>query len=110
MPLNTKSLLKFDQDAAREWFFQTEGLPYGYHNFLFSWLNTEKDNLPPILANEFFPVLAAIIEKELPGVADMFLTQALNHRLGTSDLTISQIAAEAARRHMTVQDVMAMSE
>jgi hypothetical protein len=51
MPMSGKSMLKFNEKAANDWFFQTEGLPYGYHNFLFGWIDTPRDNLPPVLAD-----------------------------------------------------------
>lgn len=73
MPLSAHSLRKFDVEAAREWFFQTEGLPYGYHNLIFSWLNTERDNLPPPLANEFSPILFSILGHFLPNQMEIFV-------------------------------------
>lgn len=102
MPLSAHSLRKFDVEAAREWFFQTEGLPYGYHNFLFSWLDTERDNLPPILPNEFLPILAYLLSGPLPEQMKIMVFEAMNKRLGTENLTLPQLAAESARRHMTL--------
>jgi hypothetical protein len=40
MPLSDESRTKFDTDKARAWFEQAEGLPYGYHNFLYGWVDT----------------------------------------------------------------------
>ena len=31
---------KFNELAAIDFFFKTEGLPYGYHNFLYGWIDT----------------------------------------------------------------------
>merc|ERR1711990_794694 len=33
-------------------FNQTEGLPYGYHNFLYSWVDTPEKNWPLILPKD----------------------------------------------------------
>jgi len=38
--MSAKSMLKFNEKAANEWFYETEGLPYGYHNFLYGWMDT----------------------------------------------------------------------
>ena len=35
LPLSEESRKKFNQTAAEEFFKKVEGLPYGYHNFLF---------------------------------------------------------------------------
>jgi len=50
MPLSEEKRAIFNQEAAEEFFFSTQGLPYGYHNFLFGWIDTEADNWPPMLA------------------------------------------------------------
>jgi len=42
---------QFSEQAAQEFYFQTEGLPYGYHNFLYGWIDTASDNWPPLLPN-----------------------------------------------------------
>lgn len=96
--------------AAREFFYKTEGLPYGYHNFLFGWIDTPYDNLPPLLPTEVVPVLFQIVESFTPSTVDIFLNQALNKRLNTTGLNLEGVAAEAARRNLTIQQLMAMVE
>jgi len=49
LPLNAEKRAQFDEKAANDFFFQTEGLPYGFHNFLYGWVDTANDNWPPIL-------------------------------------------------------------
>ena len=44
LPLNAEARARFNETAAQEFFNQTEGLPYGYHNFLFGWVDTPIDN------------------------------------------------------------------
>ena len=66
LPLSGKSLLKFDEKAAQDWFFQTQGLPYGYHNFLFGWIDTPMDNIPPLMGDEFVPILMSLMDKVIP--------------------------------------------
>jgi hypothetical protein len=51
-----------------------------------------------------------MIEDFSPNTTDIFITQALNKRLGTEGLNIKQVAAEAARRNLSVEDLLAMVE
>lgn len=103
---------QFDREKAIAFFNETEGLPYGYHNFLYGWIDTERSNLPGILPNELLPIVGSVVEAILPHDIAMTYTEALNFRLGTQDLDldISGVAAEAARQGMSVQDVQAMPE
>lgn len=66
LPLSGHSLLKFDVQAAQEWFYKTEGLPYGYHNFLFGWVDTPFDNIPPLMPNEFIPIAMSLLSHVIP--------------------------------------------
>ena len=66
LPLKDEIAAKYDLDAARNYFFQMEGNPYGYHNFLFGWIDTFRDNLPPLMPNELVPVVMAQAEKVIP--------------------------------------------
>jgi len=111
MPLSDSMRAKFNETAAREYFFnKTEGLPYGYHNFLYGWIDTPTDNWPPFLAQHMVPILFSFLEKIIPSTVDMFYTQALNKRLGTTGLNTSQLAAKAAEQQMSLDDVMAITE
>lgn len=65
-----------------------EGLPYGYHNFLFGWIDTLKDNYPPVLDIDFAYIIFSILEKIVPDVATKFIGEALNKRLGTVGLSL----------------------
>lgn len=110
MPLSPEARAKFNETAAQEFFYQTEGLPYGYHNFLFGWIDTAENNWPPLLPPAFVPIVFSILEDFIPNTTDIFITQALNMRLGTSGLNLKQVAGEAARRNKTIEDLMAMVE
>jgi hypothetical protein len=91
MPLSDEKRAQFNESAAIEWFYSVEGLPYGYHNFLFSWIDTPEKNLPPLLPNELVPIAFSILEKLDWNLTDTFFTQALNHRLGTEGLNIAGV-------------------
>lgn len=73
MPLSPESRAKFNETAARDFFRATEGLPYGYHNFLFGWVDTPVDNWPPLLPSGFIPIVFSILEDFLPSTVDVFL-------------------------------------
>jgi len=88
MPLSAESRAKFNESAAQDFFLKTNGLPYGYHNFLFGWIDTAVDNWPPLLPPGFVPVLFSMIEDFSPNTTDIFITQALNKRLGTEGLNL----------------------
>ena len=88
----------------------TEGLPYGYHNFLYGWIDTANDNWPPLLPRNFGPIMFAVLERVAPETAYVFFTSALNKRLGVEGKNIAEIAAIAASRDMSIDDVMAMPE
>ena len=110
MPLSAEKREQFDEKSAQDFFFKTEGLPYGYHNFLYGWVDTANDNWPPLLPKELVPVAFKLVEDIEPKKADIFFTQALNKRLGTVGKKISEIAEIAAGKDMSVEDVMAMVE
>ena len=110
MPLSPENRAKFNETAAQEFFNKTEGDPYGYYNFLFGWIDTPQDNYPPLLPSYFAPIAFSIVGKIAPSVLDIFLLQAMNHRLGTYGLDMEQIAATAADRGLTVDDLMAQVE
>lgn len=110
MPLSPEARAKFNETAAQEFYFQTEGLPYGYHNFLFGWVDTPVENWPPLLPSGFIPIVFSILEDFTPSTVDIFLNQALNKRLNTTGLNLKQIASEAASRNLTVEQLMSMVE
>jgi hypothetical protein len=74
LPLSDAARATFNETAAREFFFETQGLPYGYHNFLFGWIDTPEQNWPPLLPVKFVPIVFSILEKILPNVVDMFFS------------------------------------
>jgi len=83
MPLSEDNRKKFDEKKAIEWFYKVEGLPYGYHNFLYGWIDTPEQNWPMILPKDLVPVAFSIIEKIDKNLTDTFFTAALNKHLGT---------------------------
>jgi hypothetical protein len=110
MPLSPEARDLFNETAAQEFFFKTQGLPYGYHNFLFGWIDTPLENWPPLLPGGFMPILFSVLEDFIPSTVDIFYAQALNKRLGTSGLNVKQLAGYAAKQNQTLEQVMAQVE
>jgi hypothetical protein len=96
LPLKAEVAAKYNEQAARDFFFEMEGLPYGYHNFLYGWYDTYRSNLPPLMPNEFMPIVLAQYEKVNPKQVYRIFSAGLNIRMGTSGLTIPEIAGLAA--------------
>jgi hypothetical protein len=83
LPLRDDIRAKFNNTAAYEWFKTVEGTPYGYHNFLFGWIDSEEGSLPAILDINFVYTIFSVLEKVLPKVVNRFMGEALNKRLNT---------------------------
>ena len=49
LPLHPNVRAKFNETAAWEYALSMEGKPYGYHNMIFSWIDTIDGNYPPPL-------------------------------------------------------------
>jgi hypothetical protein len=110
LPLKDEYREKFNGTAALEWFESVEGMPYGYHNFLFSWIDTVADNYPPTLPNELIVIAFELVGELLPSVIESFFLQAMNHRLETTGLNFKQVVAESEKRGITMLELMAMPE
>lgn len=53
----------FNETKAWEWFNKTEGLEYGFKNFLFGWIDTEDSNVPPVGDLDFGFFIFTLAEK-----------------------------------------------
>lgn len=110
LPLKPEVRAKFNETAAFEWFKSVEGMPYGYHNFLFGWIDTANDNWPPLLDTHVFEIAFRLAEYIIPDAIHLIYNEALNVRLGTKGLNIDELEVEALKRGMTINDLMAMVE
>ena len=110
LPLREEYRQKLDADKANAWFNTVEGLPYGYHNFVFSWIDTPDNNFPFVTNGDFSELFFSLLSKVYRPFIDLIVTEALNIRLGTQGLTFQQTVAEFARRGKRFVDVMAEPE
>jgi hypothetical protein len=103
LPLSPDAQAKFDEQKARDWFFETEGLPYGYHNFLYGWQDTPRDNLPPAMSNQLVPVVLQLVYDLLPTDVYNLFIEGLNKRLDNPGcLDLPCIATIAAGLNMDI--------
>jgi len=110
LPLRKEFSEKFDDKKAYEWFKTVEGTPYGYHNFLFGYIDTPDHSFPSLLDPNFLASAFALIEHIDPFATKQVFGDALNMRLDTVNLTMPQIAVEAAKRNLTLPELYAMPE
>ncbi|GMY21038.1 hypothetical protein FCV25MIE_16279, partial [Fagus crenata] len=52
LPLHPDTRAKFNETAAWEYARSMDGKPYGYHNMIFSWIDTIDQNYPPPLDSQ----------------------------------------------------------
>lgn len=104
--LKAETAAQYDVAAAQAFFYKNEGLPYGYHNFLYGWLDTYKSNLPPLMPNWWMPIVLSQYEKVNAAQVSRIFTQGLNMRMGTTGLSIPEIAGLAATQGKDIQDLM----
>jgi len=105
IPLSDENAEKFNETAAREFFNITNGLSYGFHNFMFGWFDTPEDNNPPLLPHKMVPILWKIVSDVDSDISDKFYMQAMNKHLGTTNLTLTQMVTEAAKRNLTLEEI-----
>lgn len=110
MPLADHVREIFNETAAQEEFYRLQGLPYGYHNFLYGWVDTPNDNFPRLVAKELIPVVFSIFETFDKNTTENIFTLALNKHLGTHGLNISGLDAVAASKGMNLTEAMAIVE
>ena len=66
LPLRDDVRAKFNETAALDFFKSVQGLPYGFHNFIFSGIDTPISAWPPLLPAEFMPIFMALLDGIAP--------------------------------------------
>jgi hypothetical protein len=110
LPLRPEVQAQFNETAAYEWFKTVEGTPYGYHNFMFGWIDTPYSNMPPILQPELLTIALRAVEQVAPAAIANVFSLAINKRLGTQYLNIAELEVEAAKQNTTLLDLIAQVE
>lgn len=110
IPLKEEIRQRLDTKALYEEFKRLEGFGYGYHNFLFGWLDTVRDNYPPEVSGEFVEIAFRILEQVMPKEVEIIIGEALNKRLQTVGLSFDKLALEAAKMNRTLMEVYTFPE
>eukprot|EP00996_Jenningsia_fusiforme_P006206 NODE_744_length_1937_cov_23.815148_g689_i0.p1 GENE.NODE_744_length_1937_cov_23.815148_g689_i0~~NODE_744_length_1937_cov_23.815148_g689_i0.p1 ORF type:complete len:568 (-),score=82.53 NODE_744_length_1937_cov_23.815148_g689_i0:154-1857(-) len=118
LPLKDEYAQKYDVAKAEATLARFLGLPYGYHNMIFAWIDTPEDNYP-CLPPEFDTCLDWRTIEPLFGFADMISKRALgdllwngamNLRLGTSGLGTAELYQKMAQRGVTFRNITVLEE
>ncbi|MQL83100.1 hypothetical protein Taro_015577 [Colocasia esculenta] len=110
LPLHPELRAKFNSTAAWEYARSMSGKPYGYHNMIFSWIDTIGENYPPPLDSNLVISVLSMWTRLQPSYAANMLNEALNKRLGTEDLSLHHILAETEKRGMTLDHLLTIPE
>ena len=111
LPLREEYRQKFNNTKAMEWFENgIEGLNYGTHNFIATWIDTVDKNFPFITTPEITEFLFSLISKVYPALSDAFITEIINIRAGAKNLTFPQAIAEASRKGKSLEELLADPE
>ncbi|KAL3840995.1 hypothetical protein ACJIZ3_025586 [Penstemon smallii] len=110
LPLHPEVRERFNTTAAWEYARQMAGKPYGYHNMIFSWIDTVADNYPPPLDAHLVISVMSMWTRMQPAYAANMWNEALNMRLGTEDLDLYGILDETERRGITFDQLLTIPE
>eukprot|EP01098_Paradermamoeba_levis_P015413 TRINITY_DN782_c0_g1_i5.p1 TRINITY_DN782_c0_g1~~TRINITY_DN782_c0_g1_i5.p1 ORF type:complete len:430 (+),score=164.24 TRINITY_DN782_c0_g1_i5:326-1615(+) len=119
LPLSPDARSKFDEKKAADWFLKTaQGLPYGFHNMLFTWIDTISDNypcLPPdystyCLSHQLVQVGAGFLDTLDSKLGQLMFNQALNKRAQTTNLPTVNVAYAAAQKGVKWEDLLIIPE
>eukprot|EP00252_Welwitschia_mirabilis_P002028 TRINITY_DN1197_c0_g1_i1.p1 TRINITY_DN1197_c0_g1~~TRINITY_DN1197_c0_g1_i1.p1 ORF type:complete len:521 (-),score=93.92 TRINITY_DN1197_c0_g1_i1:193-1755(-) len=110
LPMRSDLRSKFNSTAAWNYAKNMSGKPYGYHNLIFSWIDTISDNYPPPLDSHMVASVMTIWNKIEPDYAANMWNEALNKRLGTQGLDLPSILIETERRGISFGELLTVPE
>lgn len=110
LPLHPKMRAKFNETAAWEYARKMDGQPYGYHNMIFSWIDTERDNYPPPLDANLVASVITMWTRIQPEYAANMWNEALNKRLGTEGLDLPSLLWETEKQGIPFGQLLAIPE
>ncbi|KAG9454081.1 hypothetical protein H6P81_006985 [Aristolochia fimbriata] len=110
LPMHPDIRAKFNESAAWEYAKSMAGKPYGYHNMIFSWIDTLNNNYPPPLDAHLVASVMTMWNHIQPDYAANMWNEALNKRLGTQDLDLPQILVETEKRGIPFDRLLTIPE
>ena len=105
-------------DKVVSHFNSLEGLPYGYNNFLFGWIDTLDNNFPEPLTKELLSLVVATLDRgKGKDIVDKFVIEGLNKRINLNRLTYeplelnySEIVEETIKRNISIYNLYTIPE
>ncbi|XP_062018068.1 uncharacterized protein LOC133734426 [Rosa rugosa] len=110
LPLHPDIRAKFNETAAWEYARSMEGQPYGYHNMIFSWIDTIDENYPPPLDAHVIASVMTVWNQIKPTYAANLWNEALNKRLETQNLSFPEILVEVEKRGSSFDQLLTIPE
>ncbi|KAG6592035.1 hypothetical protein SDJN03_14381, partial [Cucurbita argyrosperma subsp. sororia] len=110
LPLHPDLRAKFNETAAWEYARSMVKKPYGYHNLIFSWIDTTHGNYPSPLDAHMVASAMTIWNQMQPTLATKLWNEALNIRLGTKGLELPEILVEVEKRGSSFGELLAIPE
>ncbi|KAK3027956.1 hypothetical protein RJ639_039423 [Escallonia herrerae] len=110
LPLRPDLRAKFNETAAWEYARSMDGMPYGYHNLIFSWIDTIDGNYPPPLDAHLVASVMTVWNQMQPAYAANMWNEALNKRLGTQGLSLPDILVEVEKRGSSFDELLTIPE
>uniref|UniRef100_A0A1D1Z7L2 Uncharacterized protein n=1 Tax=Anthurium amnicola TaxID=1678845 RepID=A0A1D1Z7L2_9ARAE len=110
LPLHPDMRAKFNETAAWEYARSMSGKPYGFHNMIFSWIDTIEDNYPPPLNAHLVASFMTVWNQLQPNYAPNLWNEGLNIRLGTEGLSLAQIIVESEKQGLSFAGLLTIPE
>ncbi|KAL8161560.1 hypothetical protein V2J09_013049 [Rumex salicifolius] len=110
LPLHPDLRAKFNSTATWEYARSMSGKPYGYHNMIFSWIDTIGDNYPPPLDAHLVISVMSMWTRVQPAYAANMWNEALNKRLGTEGLELHEMLMETENRGIAFDQLLTIPE
>jgi len=121
VPLSDEKRAMYNTTAAIEFFYSVEGLPYGFHNFLFGWIDTAQDNFPCLppdytacMSTELVNVVAGLVDRLDKAIANRMYNQAFMKRInlpwGTLNTTSDILAYAQQNLNISFGELIVMPE
>ncbi|PWA97055.1 hypothetical protein CTI12_AA033010 [Artemisia annua] len=110
LPLHPEIRAKWNNTAAWEYALSMSGKPYGYHNMIFSWIDTIGENYPPPIDAHLVISVMSMWARMQPAYAANMWNEALNMRLGTEGLDLYGILDETEKRGISFDELLTIPE
>ncbi|XP_060209159.1 uncharacterized protein LOC132636351 [Lycium barbarum] len=110
LPLHPDLRTKFNETAAWEYAQSMAGKPYGYHNLIFSWIDTIDGNYPSPLDAHLVASVMTVWNHLQPAYAANMWNEALNKRLGTQGLGLPDVLVEVEKRGSSFAKLLTIPE